>query len=69
MNERFTLAKADRVSSTWIALKKHLEQRLEVLRAQNDGDLNPEKTAKTRGQIAEVKRILSLDKDLPHIES
>lgn len=50
-------------------MKKHLEQRLEVLRAQNDGDLNPEKTAKTRGQIAEVKRILSLDKDLPHIES
>lgn len=69
MNEQFTLAKAYRVSSTWNALKKHLEQRLEVLRTQNDGDLNPEKTAKTRGQIAEVKRILSLDKDLPHIES
>lgn len=69
MTERFTLGKADRVSSTWNALKKHLEQRLEVLRAQNDGDLNPEKTAKTRGQIAEVKRILSLDKELPHIES
>ena len=68
MNERFTLAKADRVSSTWIALKKHLEQRLEVLRAQNDGDLNPEKTAKTRGQIAEAKRILSLGQDLPHRE-
>ena len=69
MNEQFTLSKADRVSSTWNALKKHLEQRLEVRRTQNDGDLNPEKTAKTRGQIAEVKRILSLDKDLPHIES
>ena len=69
MNERFTLAKADRVSSTWIALKKHLEQRLEVLRTQNDGDLNPEKTAKTRGQTADAKRSLSPDKDLPHIES
>ena len=57
------------VGTEWNALKKHLEQRLEVLRAQNDGDLNPEKTAKKRGQIAEVKRILSLDKDLPHIES
>jgi hypothetical protein len=69
MNEQFTLGKADRVSSTWNALKKHLEQRLEVLRAQNDGDLTPEKTAKLRGQIAEVKRILGLDKDLPNIET
>lgn len=69
MNERFTLDRVDRVSSTWTALKKHLEQRLEVLRAQNDGDLTADQTARKRGQIAEVKYILGLDKDLPHIES
>jgi len=54
---------ADRNSPTWLKLKAHLEQRLARLRAENDLDMDESLTAKKRGQIAEIKVLISLDRD------
>lgn len=52
-------------STTWKRLTQLLQERLEALRESNDYLSNgPEKTAAIRGQIAEVKRILSLEESL-----
>lgn len=56
----FELLPADLTSATWLSLKQHLQDRLATLRAQNDTEQTPEKTARLRGQIAEVKRLLAL---------
>ena len=57
------LTPQDRQSSPWLKVKQHLEARLAKLRAENDGDLPIEKTAKLRGRIAEVKALMALDAD------
>jgi hypothetical protein len=53
---------AEAQTALWLKLKGRAEQRLQALRAKNDGNLDPEATAKVRGQIAEVKSFLELDK-------
>ena len=40
-------------------LKAYLQERLEQLRSENDADVSPERTANTRGRIAEIKTLLS----------
>lgn len=65
---KFILTAEDKSSSLWKRLRDQLEQRLSELRAKNDGALDANDTAKLRGQIAEVKRLLSLEKDLPSLE-
>ncbi len=55
------------VPLAWLKLKPFYEQRLLVLRAQNDGNLTPEKTAKLRGRIAEINVLLSLGTDKPQV--
>jgi hypothetical protein len=55
------LIPSDFRTSTWKRLTKLLEERLEELREFNDASSNTEtKTALMRGQISEVKRLLSL---------
>lgn len=61
MNERFALSDEDRQTQLWKRLSKHLEQRLALLRAQNDAPLPAEATAAHRGRIAEIKALLALD--------
>ena len=61
MHEQIMLTAADKLSPTWIKLKKHLEQQLEQYRQQNDADTSEIATARQRGRIQEVKRILALD--------
>lgn len=56
----FRLDLNDRNSPTWAKLKRHLEAQIEKLRAQNDNDLDPVKTAKLRGRIAGLKNLLAL---------
>jgi hypothetical protein len=51
---------ADARSLIWSRLETEMQERLTVLRAQNDLEADPIKTSATRGRIAEVKRILSL---------
>lgn len=60
-----TLSNEERQSALWLKLRAHLEDRLEALRFQNDGDRTPEETAKIRGRIAEVKNMLALDPPAP----
>jgi hypothetical protein len=55
----------DRQSTTWAKLKKHIEARIESLRVKNDGDLDPFKTARLRGEIAAFKNLLTLAQPAP----
>ncbi len=57
-----------RDSPVWADIKAHYEQRLLVLRAKNDGQAAIEVTAFLRGQIAEVKTLLSLADERPTVE-
>lgn len=61
-------SQTDRNSSGWQGLVIHLTDRLQDLRVQNDKEQDDLSTAKLRGQIAEVKRLLDLNKDLPKPE-
>ena len=62
---KFKPTKQERMSPLWGALVKHLETRLTTLRTENDRDLDVTGTASHRGRIAEIKALLSLDKDEP----
>lgn len=58
------LSKTDRLSPIWVAIKAHLESRLERLRLMNDNEsLDAVQTASIRGRIAEVKGLLSVGED------
>lgn len=52
-------------SAVWIKLRDHMEQRLAMLRCQNDGDLSPEQTIKLRGRVAQLKELLALANTTP----
>lgn len=52
------LTSHQRTSDTWLAVTKYCEERLAELRRQNDGDLDPTRTAKQRGRIAEIQKFL-----------
>lgn len=56
------LDQSDFTTATWMKLRAYCEKEIETLRKQNDGDLPPEITAKTRGRIAELKGLLALEK-------
>lgn len=58
------LLPGDFTSQAWKRLTKHLQNRLQELRESNDEtSLTPDKTAKIRGQIFEVKKLLALSED------
>lgn len=59
----------DLVSFTWIKLKKHFEDRLQELRARNDGNLDAIQTASLRGEIRAVKSSLALANRDPAMEA
>jgi hypothetical protein len=65
---KFFLTPTDLQSAVWLKLKEHYTQRLNLLREQNDGNLDAEATAKIRGRIAECKKIMSLGQKAPAIE-
>ena len=50
----------DFISDTWKAIEARTKARLETLRAKNDSALGVEQTAHVRGQIAELKGLLTL---------
>lgn len=51
---------AERTSSAWVRLEKYLKDELDILRIRNDSDADPIGTAKLRGRIYEIKKILTL---------
>lgn len=57
------LEKEELLSSTWLKLEKHITERIGMLRASNDADLDPVSTALVRGRIRELKVLLDLSKD------
>ena len=56
-------------SATWMKIKEIYERRLEKIRIRNDSTLDPEKTARTRGQIEEIKRLLALGESPAPLEA
>lgn len=54
------LTHSDFQTRTWEHFKAELERRLAAHREANDNRLDPEKTAHTRGRIAELKELLAL---------
>ena len=54
------LTEFDKQSATWTKLKAHIESEIDILRQRNDADSDPIATAKLRGRIFELKRMLSL---------
>lgn len=59
------LTSADLVSPTWQKLKKHMDARLQSLRAKNDNNMDPIKTATVRGEIRSLKNLLALSEKAP----
>jgi len=53
------LTDAELVSGMWMKMRTHLQARLDLLRRQNDGNLDPTDTADVRGRIAEIKHLLA----------
>lgn len=54
------LDKIEQRSAVWLKLQQHIQDRLDQLRQQNDGDLDPIATARIRGRVAMAKEILDL---------
>jgi hypothetical protein len=49
----------ERRGAAWQRLRKHIDMRIDVLRRINDNDADAATTAKTRGRIAELRRLLA----------
>lgn len=60
---RWTFTPEDREKPWCKRLTDEAETRLAELRTQNDADADAERTAKLRGQIKEVKRLLRALRD------
>ena len=59
--EPFALTHDERMTPLWSKLVKHMEAKLDELRAMNDGEYGEVMTAKLRGRIAMLKDLLALD--------
>lgn len=64
-----TLLDSDKKSGTWLRLKQHLEEQIDLCRRKNDGDIDQLATASLRGEIRALKRILMLGEDPPSMEA
>jgi hypothetical protein len=59
----FALTSSERNSALWLRLDRYWKDRLDRLRAQNDGDKSDIETANLRGRIAELKTIVALGRE------
>ena len=55
-----TLSDYERHHALWKKISDHLTEQVRVLRARNDGDLDPIETARLRGRISAYKEIIAL---------
>lgn len=61
-----TISDFERHGALWKKLTEYLDEQIKVLRAKNDGDLDPIETARLRGRIAAYKSLIALgDKPSP----
>ena len=63
------ITEADRLSSTWIKIMRHFEERKKELQGKICGDLDTEQTWKMRGRVAEVQALLDANVQAPIVES
>lgn len=61
----FTLSEIDKNTGLWLSLKGHMERQLAAARVRNDWSLPEHETATIRGEIACLKRLISLGDDRP----
>ena len=61
------LTRSQRDTPVWSVIEKHLRERLDTLRRQNDKQDNEAATQLLRGRIVEVKALLSIGDDPPAI--
>lgn len=54
------LTKVELDTAVWKRIEAHLNEQIESLRRQNDGDMDEIATAKLRGRISAIKSILAL---------
>jgi hypothetical protein len=59
----FELTGTERHSGIWVSLERHLHERRDVLRKENDGPHDAIKTAEIRGQIKALSALISLGKE------
>lgn len=59
--EDFELTSVERDSALWRKLLQHFERRLAMLRARNDKPVDERRANVLRGQIAELKHLISLN--------
>jgi hypothetical protein len=63
------LSTAEAQSAVYQKIKRYVEARVDELRKKNDRSLPADKTARLRGQIAELKHLAALDKPAPQLEA
>lgn len=61
------LTEIEKHHALWRKIEDELTARLAVLREKNDGNLDVSETAKLRGQIVEIKRMLDWAKIDPTV--
>jgi len=68
MNEDVIFTDQDRYSSTWMKVEEHLRARLEAARTRLERATTEAETLKVRGQIVEIRSLMSLvDEPMPVI--
>ncbi len=64
----FLLSEGEKITPLWVRIERQLNERLNQLRVLNDREQTEAQTAKTRGQIAEVKAMLAWANERPIID-
>lgn len=62
-HESLSLSRADRESALWSRLKRYIQDRLTVLRIENDHPMPEPERNRQVGRIAELKLMESLDEE------
>jgi hypothetical protein len=57
----FALESSERSSPLWTKLMDHFEERVLTLSKDNENDHDPVKTARIRGEIAALRKLMRLD--------
>ena len=60
-----TLNEVERQSAVWKKIEAYLNERLEICRKKNDGDLGELETARLRGEIKAIKNLRLIGETLP----